>query len=134
MTTSDSSCSHTVETPVNSDEYIEIKPSHLTVLRNINPDRPYTPSIKGRINQNPSFIKSTSLVNLTHGDIITIMEKIEKIVINSPEGMKYKLGTLFLDEKYYGPAPGTLRVFANNRACFFTGRGWRKIRLNKKES
>lgn len=75
-----------------------------------------------------------AIVSLTNGDIVRILEKIEKIVINNDDGMEYKLNKLFMNEKdrkWTGPSPGTLRIFGPERVCFYTGRNWRRIRLNK---
>lgn len=79
-------------------------------------------------------LNAVAVINITNGDIVRILEKIENIVMNNPDGMNYKLNALFTDKKdrrWAGPSPGTLRIFGPDRVCFYTGRSWRRIRLNK---
>jgi hypothetical protein len=113
-----------------SDEYIQITPEEVSLYYLGNPDQILInlPAYGGK--------SPISCLRLTTGDIIKIMEKIEKLVMESPEGMKHKLNKMFGEEKkqrVYSLIPGTLRIFGPELACFWTGRGWRKIRLNKSE-
>ena len=82
-------------------------------------------------------IPALSLTRITGFQIYQTLEKVEKIILNTPEGLEWSMSRAFTPEdhvkkaKKYGPAPGTLRVFAPDLACFFTGRNWRKIRICK---
>jgi hypothetical protein len=82
-------------------------------------------------------IPALSLTRITGFQIYQTLEKVEKIILNTPEGLEWSMSKAFTPEdhvkraKKYGPAPGTLRIFAPDLACFFTGRNWRKIRICK---
>jgi hypothetical protein len=82
-------------------------------------------------------IPALSLTRITGFQIYQTLEKVEKIILNTPEGLEWSMSKAFMPEdhvkkaKRYGPAPGTLRIFAPDLACFFTGRNWRKIRICK---
>jgi len=82
-------------------------------------------------------IPALSLTRITGFQIYQTLEKVEKIILNTPEGLEWSMSRAFTPEdhvkkaKKYGPAPGTLRIFAPDLACFFTGRNWRKIRICK---
>lgn len=75
------------------------------------------------------------LTKITGFQIYHTLEKIEKILLNTPEGLEWSLTKAFTPHekstKKYGPVPGTLRIFAPDLACFFTGRNWRKVKICK---
>lgn len=139
MTTSDGSCSRTVDVTLSSDTYKEIKPQDLELYRSLDPDQPILGLPVSKLVHKDEQTGAVSLsavavMSLTNGDVVRILEKIEKIVLNNDDGMAHKLNTLFTDKtsrKWTGPSPGTLRIFGPDRVCFYTGRSWRRIRLNK---
>jgi hypothetical protein len=138
MTTSDASSSRIVDVSVSSDSFVQISPEDLFLYRRGDPGQIiYTLSSNKLAHKNDATgqisLGALAALSLTNGDIIKIMGKIGKLVSDSPEGMSYKLNELFSEgkNKRYPVIPGTLRIFANNRACYYTGRSWRGIRLNK---
>ena len=141
MTTSEASSSHMVDVSVSSESFMQIGPEDIPLYRLGNPDQVIMgPSIHKLASKNSITgeisLKAMSVLSLTNRDIIKIMSKIEKLVMDSPEGVAHKLNELFSDgkNKRSSITPGTLRIFANNRACYYTGRSWRGIRLNMGES
>lgn len=142
MSTSADSSSHIVDVTVSSDTFMQIKPEEINLYRRGHPDQMVMGLSPSKLVVQSSTTGEVSLgamsvISLTNGDIVRIMEKIEKLVLNTPEGMNKKLNALFADEKEQRKGsltPGTLRIFGSNRACFYTGRGWRKIRLNRSGS
>lgn len=139
MSTSDGSSSRMVDVTVSSDTFMQIKPEEINLYRRGNPDQMVMGLSPSKLVVRNGTTGGVSLgamavMSLTNGDIVRIMEKIEKLVLNTPEGMNKKLNALFADEKEQRKVsltPGTLRIFGSNRACFYTGRGWCRIRLNR---
>lgn len=138
MTTSETSSSRMVDVSVSSDAFVQISPEDIYLYRRGDPGQIiYTlgPSKLAHKNDATGQISLGALaaLSLTNGDIIKIMGKIEKLVMDSPDGMNHKLNELFSEGKNKKSTviPGTLRIFANNRACYYTGRSWRGIRLNR---
>jgi hypothetical protein len=142
MTTSDASSSRTVDVTVDSENYMQIRPEDVGMYSRVNPDQTLlTPYPRRFAHKNDTTGEVTpgsmSTLSITTGDIVRIMAKIEKLVMGSPEGVNHRLNELFLDEKKQARrsiTPGTLRIFANNMACYYTGRSWRKIRLTRGEN
>lgn len=139
MTTSDGSFSRSVDVTLSSDTFKEIKLRDLELYRALDPEKVILglPVSKMATRDEVSgtvSLNAVAVINITNGDIVRILEKIENIVMNNPDGMNYKLNALFTDKKdrrWAGPSPGTLRIFGPDRVCFYTGRNWRRIRLNK---
>lgn len=139
MTTSDGSSFLTVDVTVSSDTFKEIKLRDLEFYRSLNPNEPLSGLLPHKLVQKDEITGFVSLgamavVVITNGHIVKILEKVEKIVMNNPDGMSYKLNSMFTDkkdQKWTGPSPGTLRIFGTDRVCFYTGRSWRRIRINK---
>ena len=139
MTTSDGPSSQTVDVTLSSDTFKEIKLRELELYRSLNPSQPIPGlSVNKLVQRNEQSgavsLSAVAVTSLTNGDVVRILEKIEKIVMNNEDGMSYKLNTLFTDKPnrlWTGPSPGTLRIFGPDRVCFYTGRNWRRIRLNK---
>lgn len=124
---------------LSSDTYKEFKLEDLNLYRSLDPDQVNLniPVSKLSVKEEKSgavSLSAVAVINITNGDIVKILEKIEKIVMNNEDGMNYKLNTLFTDKKdrkWTGPSPGTLRIFGPDRVCFYTGKNWRRIRINK---
>jgi hypothetical protein len=139
MTTSDASSSHMVDVTVDSENYMQIRPEEMDLYRRGNPDQTLKTLIPNKLAHKHVISGDITLgamatLSFTNGDIVKIMDKIEKLVMESPEGMGHKLNEIFSDEKLKAKrflTPGTLRIYANNMACYYTGRSWRKIRLNR---
>jgi hypothetical protein len=139
MTTSDGSSSRTVDVTLSSDTFKEIKLRDLELYRSLDPSQPILGLPVSKLVQRDEqsgavSLSAVAVMSLTNGDVVRILEKIEKIVMNNADGMEYKLNSLFTDKKdrkWTGPSPGTLRIFGPDRVCFYTGRNWRRIRLNK---
>jgi hypothetical protein len=142
MSTSDGSSSRMVDVTVSSDTFMQIKPEEIDLYRRGNPNQMVMGLSPSKLVVQSGTTGEVSLgamavISLTNGDIVKIMEKIEKLVLDIPEGMDKKLNAIFADEKKQKGSsltPGTLRIFGSNRACFYTGRSWRGIRLNRSGS
>lgn len=73
------------------------------------------------------------LETLTWSEAKYLAELADKLIIQTPEGAEYKLKKIFNardeKEKYYGPPPGTVRMFSRQHISYFTGKSWKKISL-----
>lgn len=139
MPTSASSSPRMVDVTVSSESYIQIRPEEMNLYRMGDPDQvlmgvsPIKLSVRDDKTGEVS-IGAVAALSLTNGDVIKIMGKIEKLLLDDKDAVGHKLNDLFGEEKKrskYSITPGTLRIFGSNRACFYTGRNWRNIRLNK---
>jgi hypothetical protein len=77
-----------------------------------------------------------SLDRITYGEVVEVVRKAREMAMDTPEGMKYQVETLFPRERaktrpkiYSGPEPGTVRVYSREHVCFYTGKYWKKICL-----
>lgn len=80
------------------------------------------------------YVFSLNTISITNRQVYLTMDKIEKIILSSPEGMEWTMSKLFTPVEFYekrprGPQPGTLRIYSNELVCFFNGRNWRKIKI-----
>lgn len=133
MTTSEGSSSHTVYTVVSSDIYKEIKPFQIETYKRLPQDElisfyPY--KVQLPVNK----VLGLSFMKLSNGDIVKIMEKIQKIILNDADAVSYTLDKLFTTDSKQPmryPIPGTLRIYSSDLMCYYTGSKWRRINLFK---
>jgi hypothetical protein len=82
------------------------------------------------------FLLSTQVgINYTVNDVSQMLEIVDEKLFNSKSGMAYKLEKMFGEKnknKAYGPEPGTIRIFAQNRLCYYDGKSWLRLRYTKK--
>lgn len=124
---------------LSSDTFKEINLRELELYRSLDPDQPISGISVSKLahvdgQSGAVSLSAVALTSLTNGDVVRILEKIDKVVLNNEDGMKHRLNTMFTDKtdrKWTGPSPGTLRIFGPDRLCFYTGKSWRRIRLNK---
>lgn len=76
----------------------------------------------------------TSSTKICYGDLINLLRKAESLAMETVEGTSYTLDRLFpeqkdkkADRKWYGPSPGTVRVFSRDHIAYYTGANWRKL-------
>lgn len=81
-------------------------------------------------------IPQLELDRITYGEVAEAVKKASEMAMDTPEGMKYRVETLFPREgaktrpkSYSGPEPGTVRVYSREHVCFYTGKYWKKICL-----
>lgn len=74
---------------------------------------------------------SIDTIKINLKSLISTLERIEKMVMNTEAGMEYKINSLFEDKSGKKPnwstRPGTLRIFSQNLASYYDGKNWRKI-------
>lgn len=145
MTTSSSTCSRTVTVVVASDLHWDFFLADKEMYRNFIPGDRVNLSNKtrGLIASSPrllTFLRedlytfSLNQISITNRQVYLTMDKIEKIILSSAEGMEWTMSRLFTPVEYSakrprGPQPGTLRIYSNELVCFFNGRNWRKIKI-----
>jgi hypothetical protein len=83
-----------------------------------------------------SEIPKLELDRITYGEVAEVVKRASEMAMDTPEGMKYRVETLFPREgaktrpkSYSGPEPGTVRVYSREHVCFYTGKYWKKICL-----
>lgn len=138
MTTSKDFSSRTLNTVISSDMFREIRPDQIEFFRGLPENDIFYSTPVGKMKsvdeKSTPGISAMSLLKITNGDIVRIVEKIQKIILNSSDGVSYTLDNLFTSQdkkqmKY--PIPGTLRIFSSDRCCYYTGRSWKRINLIK---
>lgn len=77
-------------------------------------------------------IYAIDITKISLKSLTSTLERIEKMVMNTEEGMEYKINSLFRDQSVKNTAPwstrpGTLRIFSQNLASYYDGKSWRKI-------
>jgi hypothetical protein len=75
---------------------------------------------------------SIDTIKINLKSLISTLERIEKMVMNTEAGVEYKMNSLFGDKSVkdsspWSTRPGTLRVFSPTLASFYDGKSWRKI-------
>jgi hypothetical protein len=82
---------------------------------------------------NVGSIYKLSEFSLTRGQIISLLEKVEKIVLGTEKGMEQKLDFLFDDRKNkrkdWGTKAGDVRFYSPELACYYDGKSWRKLNI-----
>ena len=83
----------------------------------------------------PKTISELQFVSFSKDRIDRLVEKVKKLVLDTPEGAQYELEKLFLpgdkrQRKYWGPPPGVIRVFSNELISYYTGKSWKKVTLD----
>lgn len=105
---------------IQSDTYIQIKSSKLAEIKAlIEEGGKYSPFKSG---------KSTK-AKITNQQAYELLHKALNIVKDTEEYTAYLLDETFGDgknKKYFTP-PGTVRFYAKDLICFYTGKTWRKI-------
>lgn len=100
---------------IRSDKYIELKPAHLSHLKE-------RIELKGKY-----YIEKPALIPLV--EILRLLEKAVSIVENTEEYTEYLIFDTFGDKKSYNKVPpGTIRIYSKTLFCFFNGRCWRKLK------
>lgn len=133
MTMSEGSCSQ-VTLVTSSDLFREFRISEIPRIRE---------AAKGTLMQVPpkhwlcreplpsGHMYSIDITKISLKSLTSTLERIEKMVMNTEEGMKYKINSLFEDKSGKKPnwstRPGTLRIFSQNLASYYDGKNWRKI-------
>lgn len=113
---------------IQSDIYIQIKSSRLEEIKKLVEDGskhlPFRPNKTTRLDSAVHHLK------ITNGQAYDILCKAIKIVQDTEEYTAYLLNNMFGDEKnkQSGPPPGTVRFYAKDLICFYTGKTWRKIK------
>lgn len=81
----------------------------------------------------PTFAMcSLSQITLSYNEVIALLERIQRIVLGSEEGMGEFLNKAFDSDQggkvsRRGMELGTLRFYSDDLMCFWTGKNWRKI-------
>ncbi len=120
---------------IQSDIFQQVKPSKLseltTKLEMGAKHSPYpfrTPTVPG--SPVPSEIWAAHWLRFTNLEVHELLNKAVGIVKDTEEYAEYLLIETFDDskDKRYSTPPGTVRFYAQDLICFYTGKTWRKIK------
>lgn len=121
-----------------SDIYAKIKPKKIHDLREmINSGNKYSPydfrssvskvAVAYDFDIRDAVRYTAHMLNFTNLEVFTLLDKAIKIVENTDEYTEYLLNDTFGEPKFTINPPGTLRFYAQDLICFYTGKNWRKI-------
>lgn len=119
---------------VSSDNYLEFHPAQADLYESFG-NRKIRQHMAREIYPLESSI---SHLEYTYSDIANIVRKTELLAMDTKEGILQKLDELFdsnSNTRYRGPrSPGSIRIYGNGLACYYTGKNWKKINLIKDDS
>jgi hypothetical protein len=77
-------------------------------------------------------ISAMAYLNLTNGEIISLLERVKRIVDGSEAGLQRDFENSFLSDqrtkRIFTPL-GLIKIFSRDRICFYNGKNWRKIKV-----
>lgn len=134
MTTSEGSCSQ-VTLVTSSDLFREFRISEIPRIREAAKASYAMMPLKAWRYREPlpaGKIYAIDITKISLKSLTSTLERIEKMVMNTEEGMEYKINSLFRDQSVintspWSTRPGTLRIFSQNLASYYDGKNWRKI-------
>lgn len=81
------------------------------------------------------YLPKCGSLAIKYSDIVLLLERIEYILLSTPEGMSKSLNKSFGEEAGVrgsrGMELGTMRIFSDELICFWNGKNWRKITLEE---
>lgn len=119
---------------ISSDDYLEFHPLQIELYESWG-ERKIRSALPTYGEIDTDLEKSVSHLNYTFSDVAKILRKTEELALNTKEGMLNKIDELFSDEKLRarGPRrPGSIRIYGNGLACYYTGKNWIKLNLVRK--
>jgi len=111
-----------VDHNIQSDTYIQIKSSKLAEIKAL---------IEEGGKYSPFKSSKNTKIKITNQEAYELLRKAINIVKDTEEYVAYLLDDAFGDgkDKKYSTPPGTVRFYAKDLICFYTGKTWRKITL-----
>lgn len=129
----------TVNTAICSDNFIEFRASitedqeYIGRLLNPAPSKIYSYYHSLKDCGISDTIPKILINNLSVEEARDLAKRAQKLTLDTPEGAEYQINKLFSPEavkyKFYGPPPGTVRVYSRDNISYFTGKSWKKISL-----
>lgn len=119
---------------VSSDDYLEFHPSQADLYESWG-ERKIGSALPSSGEHDSNLEKSITHLTYTFSDVAKILRKTEELALNTREGILIKIDELFSDEKtkLRGPRrPGSIRIYGNGLACYYTGKNWARLNLSRK--